>query len=156
MKQKETVMLYISGLHTLWPEPDNGPRSLILNAIIDSNQGEQMETVKNRYLLLSNSPVVLFSLLHPQKKNTFLFDLLLPQHPKSATRKIYCCSIMADPSPSCNIWISRSASSPAFFCFQSITSLSFSHPLSLSLSAPSGLILRLRFHSSVFWHALQP
>ena len=68
MKQKETVMLYISELHTPGPPLDNGPRSLILNAVIDPNQGEQAETVKNRYLLLSNSPVVLSSLSYSQKR----------------------------------------------------------------------------------------
>ncbi len=62
-------MLYISGLHTPWPQQDNGSRSLILNAVIDLNQGEQTETVKNRYLLLSNSPVALSSLLYPQKED---------------------------------------------------------------------------------------
>lgn len=92
-------MLYISRLHRLWPDPDNGPRSLILNAVIDPNQGEETETVKNRYLLLYNSPVVLSSLLYPQReggKKTFLFDFLLPQRPRSASRKICYCSIMAN------------------------------------------------------------
>lgn len=142
-------MLYISGLHTVWPGQDNGPRSLILNAVIDPSQREQTETVKNRYLLLS-----IALLFCPP------FDI---RRKKRLSCLICCCrnvpGVQRERFAAVQSWLTPhpAVTFESHTLFQPQPFLVFTAPppfhslsCSLPLSAPSGPILRLRFHSSVF------